>query len=457
MMNLQTSSQRLITNIGPAALGIIFGVTTALVATALTAKPAATLLLPALIAIYFSMRLKHEAVFIAILLTRAAADSALEEMRIGQLLSAGAFINLFLIAYAAYRTITTNANSGVRKIAMYWLPIAILVAVDAIRSPDFGGGIRLSVLISCSASMCLLGCIVSFESEEGDIRAYRLVLGAMVVPFLIALGMLAAGIGDNSRDPSEGFRLRGPFGHPNILAFFCMLAVSTIIFHGRKIGGVSRWSRILVVSVLLVSLVLLIFTKTRSAWVATLVCLLIHSAFFNRRNLLLIPIAISATLLIPEVRERVFEIGEKTYFSYARTNNSYEWRKLLWTETFSKMSISNFLIGSGSGAFYFDSKNFFSLSNGKSIGAHNVFVQIIYETGLLGLTLYIGAIGLMIRRLCTAKAALIQDKIFGLTLLVCYAIVGYSDNLLDYVAFNCYFFFVMGATLSKTLIVSPSK
>jgi putative inorganic carbon (HCO3(-)) transporter len=128
--------------------------------------------------------------------------------------------------------------------------------------------------------------------------------------------------------------------------------------------------------------------------------------------------------------------------------NSFAWRKLLWTEALNWMGVRQYMFGAGGGSFMFNSAHFFSLSGGRHVGAHSVIVQLLFEYGVLGIAAYL----LMFWR--SAKEALkvrFADRtlaVIALALIVSYLLISSSDNMLDYLLFNWYFWFTIGAICS---------
>ena len=90
--------------------------------------------------------------------------------------------------------------------------------------------------------------------------------------------------------------------------------------------------------------------------------------------------------------------------------------------------------------------------------AHNVYVELLFETGILGLIAYLGIflqllagfyLKIRARQDLSAECAVVFSFLIG------YLSVCFSDNMLDYVAFNWYFFFFLG--LAARSLNLPAK
>jgi len=152
------------------------------------------------------------------------------------------------------------------------------------------------------------------------------------------------------------------------------------------------------------------------------------------------------SLLVPEVRERLLDLTQGNEVVNYSKLNSYAWRKLIWKDGLNWMTPSHYVAGYGLEAFKFNSIDFFSMAGRRGHGAHSVFVQLFFETGLVGLLAFVWLhvkVGNLILPFYKANKLLIFTSIMFLFEFALYA---YSDNLLSYLSFNWYLWFVLGAT-----------
>jgi O-antigen ligase len=200
---------------------------------------------------------------------------------------------------------------------------------------------------------------------------------------------------------------------------------------------------------------LLLMTKTRSAWLACFVFFLMYALLYERKYLIWIVLISLSSLMIPEIRDRMSDLGQGYEVINYSQLNSYAWRKLIWHDGLNWMMPSHYLFGYGLESFKFKSVDFFSMSSGLPNGAHNIYVQIFFETGLVGLLAYIWIY------LKTAKLLLPFYKVNPLIIFVALMILieaateSYSDNMLVYLSFNWYLWFVLGAIYAVNYITAP--
>jgi O-antigen ligase len=199
-------------------------------------------------------------------------------------------------------------------------------------------------------------------------------------------------------------------------------------------------------------LVLLVATKTRSAWLGCLLLFAVYGMIADKRVLVLTFALPFCALLVPAVRERLadLETGNQ-YVGWVQDVNAYAWRKLLWQKA-SAYIAQRPLFGYGLYSFPYYSPTFFPLETERGVDAHNVYIQLLFETGILGLLSYLWIFArktqILLRYWLLDRPAMAMST----TMLCVYLITCYSDNLLEYVSYGwCYWFTfgVMFADLSQ--------
>ena len=108
------------------------------------------------------------------------------------------------------------------------------------------------------------------------------------------------------------------------------------------------------------------------------------------------------------------------------------------------MSPLAYLVGGGQGAFWVQSAIFFPLSNDEHWAAHNVYIQLLFDSGAIGVIAYLSVFGLTFRTLWKKVQLRFEVRMMSLTLLAAYAFMSYSDNMLDYLVVNWNFWFFIG-------------
>jgi O-antigen ligase len=256
-------------------------------------------------------------------------------------------------------------------------------------------------------------------------------------------------------------RAASTFSHPNIFAFYLMVTISYAYFYiiNRNVNGVI--SRRFLAIVVIFGLICLILTQTRSALIGTAIFMFGTTACVRPKLLPAILLAASLSFLVPQVQDRFLEVLSSGVDSGLDINtaaalaegkldggfvlDSYAWRKLMWGSAWDWIILSP-VWGYGLESFSILSPQFFPLSTGSG-AAHNVYIQLLFETGFVGLILYCFIFFLIILRVWRLAATHRPQAILLFFLVLSYCVSAYSDNMLYYLSVNLYFWFLVGALL----------
>jgi O-antigen ligase len=115
------------------------------------------------------------------------------------------------------------------------------------------------------------------------------------------------------------------------------------------------------------------------------------------------------------------------------------------------------VLGYGLDSFRQYSVTFFPLANPADIGpgAHNVYVQLFFELGVLGLIAFFwlfGRLASWLRSLATTDRL---GSVIASGLTLAYLVASVSDNMFSYLSFNWYFWFLQGAACALALAKIP--
>src|SRR5262249_21361691 len=134
-------------------------------------------------------------------------------------------------------------------------------------------------------------------------------------------------------DAFEESRIQSTFSHPNEFAFYLLAVAGAILFliASERIRITSQ-VRLLLKLYLIPFVIVLIMTKTRSAWFGCFVLFLAYGLANDWRVLVPMLIAAPVAFAIPAVNERIADLWSRTDYigGPAVMLNSYAWRKLLW-------------------------------------------------------------------------------------------------------------------------------
>lgn len=422
---------------------------------AVDGNPARALVLPALLLLGMLLLYSRMLLLTAILLLRAAGDVFFDTTRVAlgsMQIGVGGLINAFVILIAVLLVIE-KPQLLPKKMFTLWLPFLLLGLCGVLLAPSIGDAARL-YLAQVSYCAVFVSAFYVVRTPDDFKRCVRIVLLSSVLPLLYGLADIALHggvIGPN------GARLQSTFAHPNIYAFYLTLVVAlgfyvlksaTYTLSGRARFGLSAY--------LLLLLAMLALTQTRSAWIACFGLFFAYALLFERRYLLYLLLIPLLALAIPDVRERVLELGTGNEVRQYAKLNSFAWRLYIWQSGLGWMRPSHYLLGYGVDAFAYYSPTFFPLAGKTHFGAHNLYVQWLFELGALGLLAYLW---LFARLLWTLKRLLAVNRLGGFVLIALvlqYLAVSASDNMAAYLAFNWYFWFVAGAGCALLAHAAPA-
>lgn len=253
-------------------------------------------------------------------------------------------------------------------------------------------------------------------------------------------------------------RLKGTFTHANILAFYLVFII-TVIFYILKSGEfkLSGGKRFFHYVYLIVVAGVLIVTGTRSAWLACAGFFFIYSFLKERRNFFILLVIVPLLIFVPQVKTRVDDLMTGTGQTRNEKLNAMTWRLKLWSSSMDSIKRRP-ILGYGLGSFEYYSSSFFSLEKKSRTPAHNAFIEILFETGLLGLVSYFMIYGTALkicwRKLCGNLSGLSREAAIVFSSVIGYLLVCFSDNTLYYLAFNWYFWFFIGLMMHYFLSIA---
>lgn len=405
--------------------------------------------LPFVVAMLLFLVIDKRKLFLLIFLFRASGDLVFETSKFGGGFGVGGLINA-LITFIAMLFIIERPSGITRRIASIWSAVLLVAFAATFYAPDFRDAARMFLALMSYCAVFVIAFYVVRSKADFELCITTILLSSLL-PVLYAFVDIALHSG--TATSSEGFRLQSTFSHPNIFAFYLVLNISLVIYRLKtsfvNAAHAKRWALFLY---MLVLLALLILTKTRSAWAACFVIFAVYGAMFERKYLLYLLLTSLLALLIPSVRDRLLDLGSgNEYVLYAKLN-SFAWRVLLWKSSLDWMSPVNSIFGYGLNAFKHYSPVFFPLAGNTNFGAHSTYVQWFFETGIVGV---ICSAWMYFRLFFTLKIGVGQVRlrtVITIALVIAYLFFAFSDNILDYLAFNWYFWFFIGAACALAML-----
>lgn len=383
--------------------------------------------------------IRHTLYFVIIV--RAALDIVFESLRVDGGMSPGAALNA-LIILMGFVVLFRRGLTIPRVPLLFWLAYLGYSFFSLLRSPDVVEGFRLFLDEFSTAMIFFIAANVITTRKHAEELIRYVIYSSFAVSFFAIVQYVFI-------DKLSG-RLQSTFEHPNILAFYLVLVVLALFYltqiNPQKIQ--SRWKlfRSAYVPFLLI---LLVLTETRSAWITVVVSFALYATLINRKMLLCL-ILLPPLLLVPAISDRLNDLGTSGTAKDVQSGvqlDSYSWRQLLWEYALIDSSDAR-TAGKGLGSFRSNSQRFFPLED--NADAHSAYIQTLYETGVIGLGLYLAMFG---ATLLTVWKTQVNRKsaVITIALIVSYMIESYSDNTLYYLSYNWYFWTFVGCHLAVSV------
>jgi O-antigen ligase len=389
-----------------------------------------------------------------LILVRPLCDRVFESAKFGlagHALTFGAIMNAVVLG-AALVNLPRIRRQTPPVLYRIWLVFLLVAFVAVLYSPVRTDAFRK--FLTYASFWAMFTFPFALVRSKDDVQYFlKLAVLSSLAPVLYGSFQLFSG-----EDWYLGRRIESTFSHPNIFAFYLVTTIGIALFllaTSRDRPG--KDYRDLLRLYLVPLLVLLIMTKTRSAWICGLVLFLLYGVVYDKRVLifaLVLPLILVPS--IPAVRERLVDLmSGNHYVGWVDKVNAFAWRSILWGDAFDWIRKRAFF-GYGLYSFPYYSPQFFPLST-KGVDAHNVYVQLLFETGVAGLLSYVWVFW----RSATWVGRFWKQDRRGIAMTVgiigAYLISCWSDNLLEYVSFDWFFWFTIGLLYARFLPLQPSS
>jgi O-antigen ligase len=429
-----------------AILGVTFGLLLNVLLPVFARNPLFLLALPAAGAFFLFLVMRPKETLVIILLARPLLDVVLDLTKIsvgGTQFSAGAALNLAVIALGIFTAFYYKGFPKRDPMVKWWIIYLLVLLCAAAYSPFKGTAARLLVNQATYFTMFLIPFFMIKDRKD-----FLFWLKILVISFILPVGvanidMLVWG-GRYFAD--TGQRITGSFAHPNILSFYMVLGF-TIYFFVLKSGyfTLTRVQRNFMVALMANMLVILIATKTRNAWIAFFGGFFIYGLLRDRKTLVILLIVSMLSMFVPAVQQRLLSVFQPPRAGEYKGINSFEWRIEMWKSALPRIAQKP-LQGHGLTSFKPLSREFSTVG---ANGAHNVYLELLFEAGIFGMLSFMVLIFTPCRiflktmwRSGTGKESQLLAILVGYTL--SYILICTSDNLLFYLALNWYVWFFLG-------------
>jgi O-antigen ligase len=362
----------------------------------------------------------------------------------------GAALNMLAISLAVI-AILKRPSASTHPLVIAWSAVLMAAMLSLLQSADPSGGARMLFAFLTYAAFALLPFAL-IDDEKSLREALMALLASSFIPVLWGIIKILT---DGASLAGEG-RLESTFMHPNIFAFFLLGVLTLIGFILTSAIIVLRPShRRLLLAYAGILIILLLATKTRSAWVGAALLLMGYAIMVDRRWLLSLLFA-PALFLVPGVADRILDLQSgNTNDTYA-TLNSMAWRQLLWAETGEWLDRNPAgFFGHGLDQFRYYVPFFFSKTNQATpTGAHNAVLQAYFEMGLVGLAAFAALFATVLSVMMKHMARDFSGGLMLFLLTIAHLMIASSDNLLDYLSFQWFFWFLVSTVAVSTRVMS---
>ena len=282
-------------------------------------------------------------------------------------------------------------------------------------------------------------------------RRLSLLIAAVLVsslyPIGYALKQYAAGDLTVRTGQSSSFAaVRGPFHHPNYLAFYLLVVIGIALaafLESRRLA-----LRLGLLALLAAASMCLFLTYTRSAWIGVAIVVLMLGILRYRILLVggAVALALAAFAFPSAARKAQDRFGDLTSSSESHASNSWNWRTGQWSRM-EHWGWQRPILGQGFGSYPRLSIKEFGYTNPhytvqdpknpnapKGIAPHNDYVKMFVETGLVGLALWVFTLlGLVWTAWRARRAPPLRAYAMAMVaVMVALVIVSYADNVQGY-------------------------
>ncbi|MBN1296909.1 O-antigen ligase family protein [bacterium] len=241
-----------------------------------------------------------------------------------------------------------------------------------------------------------------------------------VILILIVTVTLVAGVGlfgFLTGDLIKEGRATSFFNSFGLAAFFTSMIMPMALSRFLCTRG---WFRSIALGVLILCLAFMLVTMSRGAWISSLMAVMVLAALKDRRMLVLLLIGVISApwFLPPDIIERATTI---TRIFSLEENDSFGDRIWMWRSAIQMIRDRPWL-GAGYGNRIFQQlypDYIHSQSSGQIFeNAHNLYLQIVVETGLIGLASFLSILAVVFYLICVQfrrkPLPMIESQLLGI-------------------------------------------
>lgn len=288
------------------------------------------------------------------------------------------------------RTVFCNGKYIPCLLDLFVLCYGVLLVLSGVFGADSSslfGAILYAVFLG---GYFLFSFVAKKEDSQRAVNAliFSAVLAALVGVWQMFKGGFESGWLDSTAFSGIKVRIFATFDNPNVYATYLLLVIPFVL--ERAISHKKTTKRIVYFAILALFTLCMLQTWSRGAWLGLLleifVFLLLSAPRLLKHTVLGLPAAgVGAMLFFPQVIDRFKSIGDLS-------DTSVSYRISAW-KGIAKMISANRFLGVGFGEPSFLAVYpLFAYSGATAVKhSHSLYLQILVETGALGLVLFLGA------------------------------------------------------------------
>lgn len=364
---------------------------------------------------------------------------------LGLLVSIGAtsitlYLALALVLFYYIKTPLPRqiGNTGLLKMVFLFLGALLVTAFFSVQ-PGFSL-IRVWVVASRFFPLALAAAFID------DQRKLFMAVAALTLSVLAADGY-AFWQGFHGYDRVFAFA-----NHPIVLAALLIEVIPFLILTGLMEMGMGRIWRWALLAIAAISIVVLIMTGTRGAWVALAAALAVYVVLAMKRNpktalivALVLLIFCASFAVIPSLGERAASVFDPQF-----TSNTE--RILMWQSSW-KMFLDHPLTGVGLGKWSDMEKAHYISPEAKEpdahMHAHSNYFTVLAETGIIGFTAFLALYGFIIWLMYRRYRANPQDywSLAMLLTTIAFSVQGFTEYNFGHLLVLRLYSFLLGLSL----------
>ncbi len=312
--------------------------------------------------------------------------------------------------------------------------------------------------------MYITGYVI-IHSQKDLLYMITLFIASSIIPAIVGYIQLFNGAGLYTNPGFEN-RIAGTFGHPNVLGYFLLIIIALMVYIYIENIIKKPLYKLLFVSYGVLLAILLLATYTRGAWIGLALLLAGVSLIRYTKKTLIITAIITPLIAIGAAGyiwleqniwydltplEDIPVIARVVGLFNGDPSDSIIWRQIMWSDMYDK-ALTRPWAGFGTGTIEVVVEQVRGVSLG-ALEAHNDYIKILVEMGILGLIAYIVFIVGIVYSLCIR----IQSRKDTLLLIMTFLVLAIYlssiwDNLLRQTAVMWIFFGLLGMVIKYTTI-----